>query len=151
MSFVKIPNTNIQFHNPIIKHKKETNTCEENSNSKFPNQPNTKTKQDLFLGKHFSFCLPNNKSLSSRLASRLSLRNCLSISALIALFARSSGDKQQFIILCLLYEQLIIRFYAVLHKQSVLPQKYFPYLVYYYIRDTKVIHYSLYSNMDEFL
>lgn len=37
-------------------------------------------------------CLPNNRSLSSRLASRLSLRNCLSISALIRLFSLSSGD-----------------------------------------------------------
>ena len=37
-------------------------------------------------------CLPNNRSLSSRLASRLSLRNCLSISALMRLFSLSSGD-----------------------------------------------------------
>ena len=58
---------------------------------RFNNLKITNTWQLQALNEQWS-CLPNNKSLSSRLASRLSLRNCLSISALIRLFSLSSGD-----------------------------------------------------------
>ena len=45
-----------------------------------------------------NFNLPNNKSLSSRLASRLSLRSCRSISALIRFCSFCSSDRQHAIL-----------------------------------------------------